>query len=280
MTRNRADELGRTLEHLSALTPAPPVIVVDNGSTDHTADVVHHAAQQGRPVEIIRLSRNEGSAARNHGVRAASTPFVAFSDDDSWWGSGSLTTAETLFDENPRLGLIAARTLVGDEQAEDPFNAVLCRSPLTVSDNSPGVPILGFMACSAIVRRSAFLEADGFSPILQCYGEETLLAYDLAAAGWDLAYIPATVNHHHPSARRIPSRSRRNRELRNRLLTSWLRRPLGVCLHETVEAGKKVVGDPTYAPAVFEAVVRMPRVLAGRRRLPEHVERQAHLLRP
>ncbi len=79
-TRNRADELAGTLRELSAMDSPPPVIVLDNGSADHTAEVAASFDQ----VRVIRSPRNHGAAARNQGVIAAQTPYVAFSDDDSW----------------------------------------------------------------------------------------------------------------------------------------------------------------------------------------------------
>ncbi|MGH3997642.1 MAG: glycosyltransferase family 2 protein [Pseudonocardiaceae bacterium] len=86
-TRDRRDELTHTLHQLYELTPAPPVIVVDNGSTDGTA----HAVRTHFPgVTLLALRRNCGAPGRNLGVRASRTPYVAFCDDDSWWAPGAL----------------------------------------------------------------------------------------------------------------------------------------------------------------------------------------------
>ena len=42
---------------------------------------------------VVEAGRNLGAAARTLGARAATTPFVAFSDDDSCWAPGSLASA-------------------------------------------------------------------------------------------------------------------------------------------------------------------------------------------
>jgi hypothetical protein len=50
------------------------------------------------------------------------------------------------------------------------------RSPLPRQPDLPGPPVLGFVACGAVVRRSAYLAVGGFSPVVFFLGEETLLA--------------------------------------------------------------------------------------------------------
>ena len=58
--------------------PALEIIVVDDGSTDDTAEI---ASKNG--ARVIRHETNQGvSAARNSGMRVASAPIVAFVDDD------------------------------------------------------------------------------------------------------------------------------------------------------------------------------------------------------
>lgn len=267
-TRNRAAELARTLRQLSSLDPQPPVVVLDNASEDDTAEV----ARQHANVRLIRLPQNLGAAARTLGVVVAETPYVAFSDDDSWWAPDALAEAERIFDEHPRTGLLAARTLVGPECRDDPVTPEMERSPLGHPEGAPGPLVLGFLACSAIVRRTAYLQVGGFSPLLHFGAEEQLLAYDLAARGWEVCYVGRLRAHHHPSRSRPPSAWRRRAELRNRLLIAVLRRPPRVCRREVARTLVRAPG------AVLGAVPRLPRALSSRRVLPAHVEHQARTL--
>ena len=92
-----------------------------------------------------------GAVARTIGVHLARTPYVAFSDDDSWWEPGALARAAELFDAHPRLGLIAARVLVGADRVPDPINAAMAGSPLPSEPGLPGPSVLGFLACAAIL---------------------------------------------------------------------------------------------------------------------------------
>jgi len=263
-TRNRVDDLARTLTRLRGLRPLPRIIVADNGSHDGTAERVR---DEFPGVRVIRLPENVGMTARNLGVEAADTPYVAFCDDDSWWEQGALSQAETLFDAYPRLGLIAGTTLVGPEARRDPVCDLMAESPLGTAPDLPGPLILGFLACSAIVRRSAFLDAGGFNPLLHFGAEEKLLAYDLAARGWGLCYVERLRAYHHPSTNRPSAAWRRRIERRNNALITWMRRPVGDC----VRAAGGLLRDPVAAAG---ALRRLPHALSARHTLPQHVERQ------
>ena len=266
-TRNRGAELCRTLEHLASLPERPPVVVVDNGSQDGTAAMVR---RRFPGTELIALRRNRGAWARNLGVLRARTPFIALADDDSWWAPGSLAAAAALLAASPEVGLIAARILVGPDQAPDAVNAVMAASPLP-SDGLPGPRVMGFLGCGAVIRRDAFLAVGGFSRLLFIGGEEQLFAYDLAAAGWAACYMPDIVAYHHPSASRQPA-TRRYQEARNRALVAWLRRPLRCALTETGGLTRRAGHDAIAARALGGLAVRLPLALLGRRPLPPDVE--------
>jgi GT2 family glycosyltransferase len=231
-TRNRRDDLLRTLDRLAATDADSPVVVVDNGSQDGAPRAVRAAHPD---AGLIELQRNAGAAARTVGARALRTPVVAFSDDDSWWARGALRRVAEVFAEHPSLGLVAARILVGPEERLDPTCARMEASPLRQAPGLPGARILGFVACGAAVRREAFLGAGGFHPRMGVGGEETLLALDLAVRGWDLAYLGDVVAHHDPR----PDAARAGRDavvLRNRLWAAWLRRPPAGALGATARA--------------------------------------------
>jgi GT2 family glycosyltransferase len=265
-TMNRAPELRRTLALLSALPERPPIVVVDNASSDGTSDLVREHFPQ---VTLVRLSRNLGAAARNLGAERAATGFVAFSDDDSWWEPGALTAACELLHANPGVGLVAARVLVGRHGADDPLNELLAASPLD-RDGLPGPRVLGFLGCSAVVRRDAFRRVGGYNEMLGVGGEEELLAMDLTAASWDAVYAPAIVARHWPSRARDPA-ARRSTQARNRALVALLRRPPRVAAARIAA----LAADPR---ALAGLAVRLPRALAARHRLPPRVESWAEVL--
>lgn len=84
---NRAAEVVRAIDSVRAQTFGDwELMVVDDASTDGTADAVAaHVAGDPR-MRLIRLARNGGvSAARNAGIREARGEWIAFLDSDDWW---------------------------------------------------------------------------------------------------------------------------------------------------------------------------------------------------
>jgi GT2 family glycosyltransferase len=268
MTRDRRDCLLATLGHLRG-----PVVVVDNGSSDGTVEAV---TALGRPdVAVVALGENRGAAARNVGVRRARSAVVAFADDDSWWAPGALAAADRYFRAHPRLGVLAARLVVGDEARLDPVCAEMAAAPLGSSPDLPGVDVLGFVACGALVRREAFLACGGFDEVVFFPGEEERLSLDLAATGWGLAYVDDVVAHHHPSPSRGDGSSRAALIARNSLLTAVMRRPWRVVVRRA-RAGWRD-GRPSRR-GVLGALPRLVPALLRRRRLPAWVEARAERL--
>jgi len=234
--RTTLDSLGRLLE----TDPGVPVTVVDNASSDGTAEAV---SERYPEVTVVRLPANLGAAGRNSGMALTPCPYIAFSDDDSWWAPGALSRAADLFDAHPNLGVVAGQILVGPQERVDPVCDVMASSPLG-SGRGPGVGVLGFVACGAVVRREAFLGVGGFRLGYGIGGEEELLAIDLRAAGWDLRYCAGVVAHHHPATDRPPGADRRRRQTRNAMRTAWLRRPVSSVLRSTAAYARPAWADP------------------------------------
>jgi GT2 family glycosyltransferase len=273
ITQNRRARLLATLDRLCGLEERPHVVVVDNGSRDGTPQAVAAAFPR---VELIALERNIGAAARNVGVSATRSPFVAFADDDTWWESGSVRRAAAVLDRYPVAGVVNARIVVEPDGDEDPICAELAHSP--VPSPAAGLPALvSFLAGASIVRREAFTAAGGFSPRLLIGGEEELLAADLLSAGWAIVYCDEAVVHHAPSPHRDPD-LRRLQGIRNTLWFTWLRRPLASALVRTGRILGSVPWDMVTARALAQAARGTPWVLRSRRVVPDVVEAQYRLI--
>lgn len=274
LTYNRRREVLATLGRLLSVADGAPLWVVDNGATDGSAAAI---AARYPAVRLIRLPQNLGAAGRNRGVLAAGTPYVACCDDDCWWAPGALAAALRLLEAQPRLAAVTARVLVGEEEREDPATRAMAASPLPNVLGLPGTAVAGLLAGACVLRREAFLAAGGYEARFFIGGEEALLALDLMAAGWHLAYAPALVVHHHPSPRR-DSVERRRLLARNALWCAWLRRPWTRAGRETLARLGAVLAEPGLLRALADALSGLPWVLRRRRVVPAEVERLLRLV--
>lgn len=191
-TYNGSRTIRRTLESVQKLAyPDYEVIVVDDGSSDATPDVV-----ADYDVRQIRLAQNAGLAhARNVGMEAATGEIVAYLDDDAYpdahWLSylaDGFAAASHAAVGGPNIppddaGLVArcvasapggpAHVLISDEEAE----------------HLPG--------CNLAIRRQALRAIGGFDPRFRAAGDDVDVCWRLREAGWTLGFHPAAMVWHH-----------------------------------------------------------------------------------
>jgi glycosyltransferase involved in cell wall biosynthesis len=106
---NRSGTIGRALQSVLAQTFCDvEVIVVDDGSSDSTADVVEEVVDSR--IRLIALGQNRGAAAaRNRGVAAATGDYLAFLDSDDIWSPEKLA-AQLAYHREHELGARASCT--------------------------------------------------------------------------------------------------------------------------------------------------------------------------
>ncbi len=103
---NKADSIRRALHSvLSQTAPPDEIVVIDDGSTDDSADIVRSLR-----VGNLRLHRQENagvSAARNAGIRNARNDWIAFLDADDVWKKDFLLTVRELHEKYPDCNVLA-----------------------------------------------------------------------------------------------------------------------------------------------------------------------------
>lgn len=115
---NSAATLARAIESVRAQSwPAHEIIVVDDGSTDATAEI---ARQFGEDVRLIQQPNSGVSAARNAGAAAASGDWLAFLDADDWYAPERIQLHAEWIAEDHGLDF-----LTGDYEYRDAANALL-----------------------------------------------------------------------------------------------------------------------------------------------------------
>ena len=95
--------LDATLDSVMAQTYRPfEVIVVDDGSTDGTADIL---AARGDRIQTLRQANAGAAAARNRGIEAAQSQFIALGDGDDLWHPERLSRQMARFAERPEIDM-------------------------------------------------------------------------------------------------------------------------------------------------------------------------------
>ncbi len=178
---------------------ARDIIVVDDGSTDDTPEIM--ATYNNRyAMRYIRINRSGASHARNIGIREARGDYVAFLDADDMWFRDKLEKQLPLF-LNMNVGVVYSRaTLINEEGHEMLSNHDVCK--LYRGDVLNRILIGDFTPLSSLVlRRKCFDEVGLFDETLDRHED-----YDLKvrmAARYDYDYVNAPLIKHrvHPDQR-------------------------------------------------------------------------------
>lgn len=105
---NKAATITRALQSVFSQTRLPDeVVIIDDGSTDHGADVVRSLTSTPLPVRLIQQKNQGVSAARNRGIAEAQGDWIAFLDADDRWEPTFIETILRLHATYPQAHLCA-----------------------------------------------------------------------------------------------------------------------------------------------------------------------------
>lgn len=200
-TYNRAKYHRQCIESaLSQDYPNFEVIVVDNGSTDDTLEIL---AFFGNKIKCLKEEKRGISAARNKGLRAAQGEFIAFLDSDDFYLPGKLSLSAKQLWEDRSVAMVYTDYILVDSKN---------RPIRTVKKNHPQPEKLiwtfleGFsIVPSTTLLRKKCLEKAGYFDETLKYATDTGLWFRMLKAGYRFGYIPKpltayrwhTENHSH-----------------------------------------------------------------------------------
>jgi glycosyltransferase involved in cell wall biosynthesis len=217
-TLNRAGDLKEALLSLlrQSFQGAYEIIVVDNGSTDHTRQVVQDFRKMvSIPVIYIFEERLGLSVARNRAIRAANGEYVLFLDDDATASEHWILEIVSLFEQNPRIGCVGGKIEPVWEGSAPAWLPQENRTLYTILDyadevvemREPAVPFGANMA----FRKSVFETMDAFREDLGRVGGNLLSSEESELIGrirrrYAVYYTPHAPVHHKIPRSRISRR--------------------------------------------------------------------------
>jgi glycosyltransferase involved in cell wall biosynthesis len=169
-TFNRRPWLAKTLASVNSQTSADhEIVLVDDGSTDGTAEWVRRTFPE---VRVMRLARNQGpAAARNHGIERARGELIAFLDSDDLWREDYLETLTAEF-RDPRVVLVFSNYSSIDAKGRVIRRRCVPRAPAGLSAAA--------LTSASMMRRTAVMAAGGFDLGFRRLFEDTDLFIRLA----------------------------------------------------------------------------------------------------
>jgi len=213
-TRNRRDELARTLRALTHLEPAPDeILVAVDGSNDGTLELLREAYPQ---VQALIHEQARGSIPSRNELAAAcrSDIFLSLDDDSYPLEKDFISRLRLLFAARPRLAVATF------PQRSDEFPA-----SLTAADLGPSQFVGSYVNSGGAIRRSVFEDLGGYPAFFFHAYEEPDFALRCLAAGWQVwCESSLTIRHHFTGTQRDEIRTH-HRHARNELWSVLLRCP-------------------------------------------------------
>jgi glycosyltransferase involved in cell wall biosynthesis len=220
-TYNGADRLPQTLHHLSKQHFKLPfeIIVVDNASTDNTAEVVMDTwkkfTSNQKILQLLYEPKSGKINALNIGLKTAKYKYVLICDDDNWLASDYLSKAFNIMEENSLIGILGGKgeAVFEHDTFLDWFEDV--KNKYAIGHQGKGGKLQNggcVYGAGSIIRKEAYdkLLDCGYEPILigrkenkLLSGEDVEVCLALQILGYEIHYDNSLVFKHFMSLERL-----------------------------------------------------------------------------
>jgi glycosyltransferase involved in cell wall biosynthesis len=178
---NHGASITHALEALLAQErTAEEIIVVDDGSTDDSRDVIERFAAKTASIRPLYNAQNQGAIPTlTRGLEAASGRYVYFAAADDWVMPGFFKLAVGTLEENPTLGLFCGEAVLLDGASNEPFGIRPAVRPLNragsvTPDNACRLlkrTDNWILTGSSVFRRNAVISAGGLDQRLGSFAD-------------------------------------------------------------------------------------------------------------
>jgi glycosyltransferase involved in cell wall biosynthesis len=164
------------------------VIVVNDGSTDGTAEVLH---RYGDRIRVIDRPNGGIAAARNTAAMVSESEYLAFLDCDDIWAPAMIERTVAALDADAKCVLVYTNCAVVDSDGKDLGSELIGAGV----DHAPTLDemlsrLWPIMPSSVVMRRTTFDECGGFSEEFRSYGFEDVIFWLRARELGEFLYIP------------------------------------------------------------------------------------------
>lgn len=224
VTYNGKRDIERCLASCDAADPDVECMVIDNGSSDGTLDIVRERFPH---VGVVESRRNLGfGGANNIGIRYAldkGFDYVYLLNQDAWIESDALQRLIGIAERHPGFGILSPMQMWADGETCDPpfasqfseeFKEIVGAGLTPVKKEVYPVKPHGMVqGAHWLLRCEAARKAGIFSPVFFMYGEDNNLCHRMVFHGYSVGIAPSIKAVHNRGGRIEPAKTRRYKSL-------------------------------------------------------------------
>lgn len=207
---NGAHDLRDCLDSLLEQSQKAHIIVVDNGSTDNSLELLKSKYPS---VEVIKLPKNRGFAGGvNPGIKKAISDkceYVALLNNDAVAKKDWLKYLTESLDKNPKIGIATSKIISFQNNILDSTGDIYTiwglpfprgRGEAVSNKYDSDVEIFGASGGASLYRVEMLQQIGLFDEDFFAYYEDIDISFRAQLAGWKVAYVPQAIVYHQISA--------------------------------------------------------------------------------
>lgn len=168
-TKNASKHIIRAVESVISQSEKDiEIIIINDASTDDTAQVLADLQKKDNRIHIITNQKNVGPGiSRDIGIRQAASDYIAFiDDDDEWVSKEKLALQKKYLDEHPHVVIVGSAKNNFIREDGTPYPIHLDRQPQTDAEIRRSMLWRNpFITSSILLKKDAYLQAGGFAPM-------------------------------------------------------------------------------------------------------------------